>query len=333
MQARRHEGRRGGWKQRVAAPALALAMVAGSASIASAGERFVNLPLLDSELDRERGSVGSTVNVEVDTDHIAEHCITGPSDFAAQYFDLSSDAQNPTSENTPLFALVEVIFDEDYEGDPSEELAATDPKLFALIALLNEIYTVWDLYHDDDPTGLDERVAATFGFGFGEVADVVDEADGEVRYLDFIAPTESFDPTTGEGSIEVLDLAPGLHTLMVGCLGIPADLDSNDLRAALDAAVEHVAASDAYPIETDGDRPGDQEAVLDLFASTSEVLYAELMDLRAGSWNEFCIEDADGACPGETELAPDPETDPAPAPDPSPATPAAPVRSQPAYTG
>jgi hypothetical protein len=144
----------------------------------------------------------------------------------------------------------------------------------------------------------------------------------------------SFDPATGEGSVTVPDVAPGLWAVAAACVGPVLDLDLLEAGIRENGAFFEEIGSplDLFSPEFEQfakDFTGDPDAtVIDFLTEVGPTLVQSIVQPDALGVQIFCVLDAEGRCPADT---PPPGQEP-PAGPPS-APPARPIPATPDFTG
>src|SRR5699024_6344625 len=147
--------------------------------VGPADAQIGDAPPLGFEIDPIEGMVGDTVVGQVDVDDIAEHCITDPYDFVAQFVDPESPASGGTAYWDAVEAYVQSIDDLE-EIEPARLQAIYVAAFFPLGLALDLV--------DPESEGLAESaMQGTFIMAF---ADLATQSP--------IAPYGSFDKNTGE---------------------------------------------------------------------------------------------------------------------------------------
>lgn len=261
------------------------------------------------EIDATQGVVGDTVYGVVSVDDIAEHCITSPGEFLASI---------PTIDpSDPAEPYTQWVIETGQRLGVEEALPFEHP---ARVALL--IMGVAPGEMAADPDVVEEAMAETFVMAFADLESASP-----------IEPMGSFDPISGEGSVNVPDLAPGTHPVISTCASVPEDWAAIDWDAAHSVAIAKIEELTA------------SEAGFDMFDDGAEVFGAfirELMEPRALGIQLFCVDDGTGSCDeDETPDPTDPETPPGEGGEGdgdggnggSQAPGATPVKGRPSYTG
>lgn len=302
---------------------LALAVVSiltlgavGSGQVTA--QSALDAPPLGFEIDSDTGPVGATVNGLVDTDDIAEHCITDPIDFIGQFIDVGGGEQQP-----PYWMALE---EWTRVNDVDDIIGLEGPLgLAARIAVLFPLGLAID-FDSSEPKGLTEAaMEGTFIMGFADLATQRP-----------IAPYGSFDPETGEGSTVVPDLRGGTHPVIATCVGIPDDVTADDIDAMFEAGAAYIAENISEPYPSDPLGPGADEFAA-VAGEVAPVMLESLVEPKALGIEFYCVDDGEGSCdePQEPETPEEPETptEPESPTDPGGAAPADPIPSAPSYTG
>lgn len=292
----------------------ALSVLALTAFITNpAGGQIPDAPPLGFEIDPIEGMVGDTVDGQVAAEDIAEHCITDPVEFVAQFV----DPEAPLGGGTAYFDAIET-WAEGLE-DPDDLEPAT--YLSFMIAAFFPIGLALDL-NAEEPEGLAEgAMAGTFIMAF---------ADLETQSP--IAPYGNFDKNTGVGSTPVPDLPGGTHPVIATCVGLPDEISPDDIARAIAAGAAYVEQNVAEPYP---DNPFDPEFA-EVAGAVAPVMLEELIEPKGLGIAFYCVDDGEGSCDEEQPTDPiDPAdpADPADPSDPGAAPGATPVRGRPSYTG
>ena len=184
----------------VAAVATSLLALA----VAPAGAQVPEVPPLGFQIDRTEGAPGEIVNGQVDVADVEANCTTDLEEFQS---DDGAFLQG-------ILALIEHVFGEPVVTVPtnSEELGTV---LIAVIAAGASF---------DSAIGqqvLDQTFVMTFA---------------DIATQDPVGDTGNFDPTTGEGSVTVPDIEPGLWAVAATCVAPTTD------PAAIEAALGEITA-------------------------------------------------------------------------------------------
>ncbi|HEX6239175.1 MAG TPA: hypothetical protein VFZ68_18395, partial [Acidimicrobiales bacterium] len=149
----------------------------------------------------------------------------------------------------------------------------------------------------------------------------------------------SFDPNTGEGSVVVPDIDPGLWAVAAACVGPSLDIPvlESGIRAGGDF-LESIGAPIADPVgpemvpfmqEFTGSEAEGLELLIEFLAIVGPDLLEPIMVPDAFGAVIFCILDAQGNCPdGEVEPPPGEPIEPG-----GEARPAQPIVAAPSFTG
>ena len=180
---------------------LAAAVTASLLSLAAApaGAQVPEVPPLGFEIDRTEGAPGEVVNGQVDVADVEENCTTDLDEFRTEEGDFFQG----------IVALVEHVYGEPVLDDPTnfEELAAVLIGVIAVGALFDE--------------AIGQQIfEQTFVMTFADIA--TQDPVGEIG---------NFDPATGEGSVTVPDIEPGLWAVAATCV-VPTS-DPAEIEAAL----------------------------------------------------------------------------------------------------
>jgi hypothetical protein len=192
---------------RLAVAALAAAaMIVGVAAPAAAQET------LGFEVDKTEGFPGEIVNGQVNVADVAAHCVTDVEEFMARFAELLTDPDlyNFGQASGELFDRFFPTGDFDFE---THEQLAYVLVGFAVIGLSGFI----------GPEPAEEALPQTFVMTFADIA--TEEPVGELG---------NFDPDTGQGSVVVPDVDPGLWAVAAACVGPTFDID--ELEAGIRAS-------------------------------------------------------------------------------------------------
>lgn len=192
---------------------LAVAGVAaGALTVTAAAPAGAQEPL-GVEIDITEGAPGEVVTGQVNTADVAEHCITDVEEFQDVFLERTE-------------GIVNIFFGDDVidEISNAEGVALT---LLALIALGVSF---------DDATAA-QVLDQTFVFTFADIA--TQEPVGEVG---------NFDPATGEGSVTVPDIEPGLWAVAAACVSLSTDPDTvlEGLSAGADFLMEEFGVPETF---------------------------------------------------------------------------------------
>jgi hypothetical protein len=266
----------------VTAVVAAGALVALAAAPAGAQE-IPDVPELGFEIDPLEGPVGSTVNGFVDTDDVAEHCITDPEAFVSQFINL----ENLFDEEHPYIAAVIAWAEETFGEDFVIENPDTDPVEFMLlVSVFAPLGLALDVLDPEGGELVEGALAQTFIMAFADL-----------ETASPIPPFGNFDRHTGEGSVEVPDIAPGFHPVIATCIGVPEELTFDDIDRAIAAGVAFIEANFETPYPDDFLSDEFAEAAGQVFPAYLE----ELVQPRALGFEFFCVFDETGVCPTDEE--------------------------------
>jgi hypothetical protein len=258
---------------------------------------------LGFEIDPTEGPVGSTVNGQVDTDDVAEHCTTELADFQALF-----------GERIDL--VVESVFGTDFPLQ--EEITNFEELVGAFYFLIRAGVSGLEGLSDPDDELAAGVLAQTFVMTFADIA--TQQPVGE---------TGNFDPNTGEGSVVVPDVDPGLWAVAAAC--VSPTTDPEVIAAAVSGAAEFVEAEldfeEPFPSVLDLALEGLQGGpIVDTLQEIGPTLIQPLMVPDAFGFDIFCVFDEEGVCPVDDEIPDDVEAPEAPRP-------AEPVVVEPVFTG
>lgn len=265
---------------------------------------------LGFEIDPTEGPVGSTVNGQVDTDDVAEHCTTAVGDFQALFgerLDQVIESVFGTADHVAVLQAPVTDF---------EELVGAF--YFLLRAGISGLDPPLDGLAPGDEDLAADVLGLTFVITFADIA--TQEPVGEMG---------NFDPTTGEGSVVVPDVDPGLWAVAAACVSPTTDPDA--IAAAVAAATEFVAAelpdfefpTSVAVLALDAAAEGE---TFDTLQEIGPALIQPLMVPDAFGFDIFCVFDEEGVCPVDDEIPDDVEAPEAPRP-------AEPVVVEPVFTG
>ncbi|HEX6235778.1 MAG TPA: hypothetical protein VFZ68_01220 [Acidimicrobiales bacterium] len=288
---------------RVALSATAVcALTIGTAAPVGAQEEPATLGFA---VDKTQAQPDTLVLGKADSADVAEHCVTDVEEF-----------------QTRMQAFGEVLFELLPGLDPSAE-SNQDAVLFFYIAIALGVLF--------EPETAQDVLDQTFVMTFAEIA--TQEPVGEMG---------NFDPDTGEGSVVVPDIEPGMWAVAAACVGPVADADT-----ILAGAAEHAdfirdelgLPPDPWPEDFNF-----SEFLVDKFtdAFTPEfrafverigpTILASVVEPDAFGAVLFCILDPQGNCPDGTPPPPPGEPIDGGPPSEEPA-PAQPIVAVPAFTG
>lgn len=247
-----------------------------------------DLPTLGFEIDPDRGYPGDTVEGWVDTDDVAEHCITDPVEFVAQFV----DPEDPLGfETSDYYAPVEQILEEVFGGEiPPDDWT---PLVFAYAVM---VFFPLGLALDLPPGGDGELVE-------GALFQTFVMAFADIETAEPHEPRGNFNPFTGEGSTPVPELEPGLYPVIATCVALDPDrLNFEDMVAAMELAAAYIAENIPEPYPNNALSPEFAE----LAGEIAPVILEELVEPQALGIQFYCILQPDGLCatpPDAVELA------------------------------
>jgi hypothetical protein len=259
------------------------------------------------------GQPGEIVAGQVDTDDIAEHCVTELEAFQARFQAAVADPNlfNGLSPGGELFDR----FFPSGAGSPFEGTETHAQLAYVLTAL------VFVGIAADFPAGSSaDALAQTFVLTFADI-----------ETQDPVGEMGNFDPETGEGTVAVPDVQPGQWAVAAACVGpILDDIDAFEagLRAGGDFLEElgtPVDINDPAFFDFVEEQGFDDE--FQWLASIAPDLLEGLVVPDALGAVIFCILDETGECPTDV-VPPGPDDD-----DDDDAEPAPPVMRQPDFTG
>jgi hypothetical protein len=281
---------------------LLLAGVAGGALTMTAAAPVGAQEELGLETNILEGRPGEVVAGTVDTDDIAEHCVTDLEAFQARFQELLN-IFSATGEGS----LMSRFFPTDeFDFTNHEQLAfsATGLVVFGLAANFDG--------------AAEEALPQTFVLTFADIA--TQEPVGEMG---------NFDPATGEGVVVVPDITPGQWAVAAACVGPVLDLD------LLEAGIrENAAFLEELGAPVDPNSPEFQEfaeeflgeedaSAIDFVTAVGPDLLEPIVTPDALGAVIFCILDRNGQCPNG----------PPPPGDGDEPGPALPVVLEPGFTG
>jgi hypothetical protein len=239
---------------------------------------------LGLETNITEGGPGEIVSGQVDTNDIAENCVTDLEAFQARFATLLNDPNlfNGGQPSGPLFDRFHPPGTTDFVFNTHAQLAYSVTGLIAagLSGLLG-----------DEPA--EEALPQTFVFTFADIE--TQEPVGEMS---------NFDAATGQGTVEVPDLEPGQWAVAAACVGpILDDLDA--LEAGIRASGEFLAEIGA---PTNPNTPEFQEFVQEFLDDPDAGLFEFLEAIGPDIVENivvpdalgaviFCIFDETGQCP------------------------------------
>ena len=177
----------------------AAAVAAGALTLTGAAPVGAQEPL-GFEIDTTEGVAGVVVNGQVNVADVAEHCTTDLAEFQARFQELLSGPFAGGSAQGELFGRFFPTGSFDFENHAQLAYQATG---FVVLGLAS------------DPAIAEEALPQTFVMTFADIA--TQEPVGELG---------NFDPATGEGSVTVPDVEPGLWAVAAACVGPSLDLDT-----------------------------------------------------------------------------------------------------------
>jgi hypothetical protein len=182
---------------RLAVAALAAAaMIGGVVAPAAAQET------LGFEIDPTEGLPGDVVNGQVNVADVAAHCVTTVEEFQARFLELLQGPFAGGAEEGELF-------DRFFPGG-SFVFENHDQAAYSLLG-----FTLLGLVGFAGPEPAENALPQTFVMTFADVA--TQEPVGELG---------NFDPATGQGSVVVPDVDPGLWAVAAACVGPSFDIDT-----------------------------------------------------------------------------------------------------------
>ncbi|MFP3901533.1 MAG: hypothetical protein ACLFXM_11815, partial [Acidimicrobiia bacterium] len=257
-------------------------------------------------VDKTQAQPGTLVLGQVDTDDVAEHCITTVEGIQAEIEDWVLGVLAPEAEDT-------TVWDTFFPGQdslPLDDLQNFDQAAFAVVALLS-LGILFDI-EGAAGTFLDQ----TFVFTFADIA--TQEPVGEIS---------NFDRNTGEASIVVPDIDPGMWALAATCVTPTRDIPT--LISAIEAGGDYLESL-GIPLEELPLSLADLEALTAFLEEHAPVILQPMMTPRGLGAVLFCILDPQGVCPADVEPPPPPGEPPADMDDePGPAQP---VVAAPSFT-
>jgi hypothetical protein len=163
----------------------------------------IQTPTLGFTIDPTEGLPGEIVNGQVDTDDIDEYCVTDLTEFEARFAELLSDPDlfNAGGVGGALFDRFFPTGDFDYESCQQLSYGFTG---IVTGGIASNLFG-----------SAEEALPQTFVMTFADIA--TQEPVGEMG---------NFDPDTGEGSVVVPDVDPGLWAVAATCVGPSFDIDT-----------------------------------------------------------------------------------------------------------
>ncbi|HEX6235870.1 MAG TPA: hypothetical protein VFZ68_01680 [Acidimicrobiales bacterium] len=305
-------------KMRLALAALAVgALTVATAAPAAAQEEPAALGFA---VDKTQAQPGALVLGKADAADVAEHCVTDLEAFQTRFQELLAGPFAGLGSEGELFER----FFPDFEEGEEVVFDTHDKVAYGLVALVA-------LGLGANLNGAaEDALPQTFVMTF---ADIATQAP--------VGERGSFDPDTGEGSVVVPDIDPGLWAVAAACVGPSFDLDVLEagIRAGGDF-LESIDAPTANPLTDpefiefmqdflDSDAEG-----LDLIGEFLGVIGPNLLEpiMVPDAFGAviFCILDPQGNCP-DGEVEPPPGEPIGPGDD--EAGPAQPVVAAPSFTG
>jgi hypothetical protein len=264
---------------------------------------------LGFEIDPVEGPVGSTVNGQVDTDDVAEHCTTAVADFQALF-------------GERLDLVLESVFGTD------NHVAVLNSNITSFEELVGAFYFLIRAGTSGLDPPLDGLAPGDEDLAAGVLAQTFVMTFADIATQQPVGETGNFDPNTGEGSVVVPDVDPGLWAVAAACVSPTTDPDV--IAAAVSGAAEFVEAEldfeEPFPtvlelaLEGAADGP-----IVDTLQEIGPTLIAPLMEPDAFGFDIFCVFDETGVCPVD-DVPDDVEEPGAPRP-------AEPVVVEPVFTG
>lgn len=254
-----------------------------SAQIPDAGLGFEITPVT--------GAVGDTVEGTVDVDDVNEHCITDPKQFVESI--VAEDGSD-----TP-YAVAMSGWVEDPDNEASAFIPVDTPnKLAAAVSVFAPFGLASSAFAGDGEMA-EEAMNQTFVMAFADLAT-----------FSPIDPIGNFDPTTGEGSVEVPGIAPGNHPVVATCVGLPDEISDEAYYAAMDATIAFIDNNYEQPYPAEWNNvTGDEFA--EVAGEIFPVLLRALVEPQALGLQMFCVDDGTGSCDEpETPDPTDPQTPP-----------------------
>lgn len=248
------------------------ALVALTAAPAGAQEE------LGFETNILEGQPGEVVAGQVDPDDVAEHCRTDLEEFQARWGELLEGPYAPEPGNE-LFDRIQPSGDFEFENHTQLAYTLTGFVILGLSGLIG-------------PEPAEEALPQTFVLTFADIA--TQEPVGELS---------NFDPETGEGTVVVPDIEPGLWAVAAVCVGPTFDVDL--LEAGLQASGEFL---EELGVPVDPNTPEFAEFVQDflddpnagIIEFVTEIgpeLVQNIVEIEALGAVIFCILDENGECP------------------------------------
>jgi hypothetical protein len=190
---------------------LALAGIAAAALTVGVAAPVGAQEPLGFEIDKTQGLPGEVVNGQVNVADVAAHCTTTVEGLQARFGELLAGPYNPE----PGVELFDRIFPGGefvFENHTQAAYSLTGLMILGLSGFIG-------------PEPAEEALPQTFVMTFADIA--TQEPVGE---------RGNFDPDTGEGSVVVPDVDPGLWAVAATCVGPTLDVD------LLEAGLEESAA-------------------------------------------------------------------------------------------
>lgn len=289
--------------------ALAAATVTALSLGVTAPAGAQDAPALGFEIDPTEGAPGDTVAGAVDVSDVAEHCPTTVEEISSRFGELGLALQGIMPDYAPA------------EGDTYQSTEYMGAQMIGVLSYAIEYNLVFDEETPDAPGAADLLLPQAFIMTF---ADIATQAP--------VGERANFDPDEGTATVVVPDVDPGMWAVAAAC--VAPSLDEATLRQAITEAAalleDELELTDQVPL--DWEFPGGFEAAIAWLTDAAPTLLEPLMVPQALGFQLFCVQDAAGACPGDTP----PSTTPpgtGPATPPPAAPPARPVTATPDYTG
>lgn len=285
-----------------AAVVAAVGLLAVSAVPASAQDLgdvdVLDLPQMGFAISRDAGYPGDVVTGQVDVDDVAEYCLSAE--------ELVGNVVNSVDGSLPAWL----------ELPPPAGFSEEQVDTFA-----NAVETLRIGVQAFEETAM-QLWLETFVFTF---------ADAETQ--DLLGETGNFDPSTGEGSVVVPQLDPGLYGLAAACVQVQSveQLLTGGYEAGLVAFWDWIEENDVEVPENQEQDPIDPE--WQLFVEESALEWVPVMITpRAVGIGVFCVLTPDGMC-GDEAVGDDGLLDDEPPADDQGPPPAEVVQTRPTFTG
>ena len=238
-------------------------VIAGTALLgtSAANAQIPDVPPLGFEIDPSEGSVGSTVNGQVNPADISQHCETDPGVWG-------------TSTSQILYgAFTEWAASKGLDLESGEGVDPNDP-LYMPMFLVFMGATGLATQPDIQQSGIE----STFVMAFADIESASP-----------IDPLGSFDRNTGEGSVVVPNISGGMHPVIATCVSIKENISISEFDTAFNKMAAYYDSK--YPEPT-----SDFTELQARAADIVPVLLRELVEPKALGFQFYCVDDGEGSC-------------------------------------